>query len=74
MPISRRRVIAAAAAMPFLLVARQGLAVIGNGLSAAAAAARPAADGTSATRCAQCGSPDHTMLDAQCPLAPRVLA
>jgi hypothetical protein len=74
MPLSRRRLISAAAAVPIFFVARQGLSVIGNGLSAAAAAARPSADGTSDTRCAQCGSPDHTMLDPQCPLAPRVLA
>lgn len=34
---------------------------------------RPSPSGTSATRCAQCGSPDHTMLDRRCPAAPRVL-
>ena len=34
---------------------------------------RPDAWGTSATRCAQCGATDHTMLDPRCPLAPRVL-
>jgi hypothetical protein len=34
---------------------------------------RPSASGTSATRCAQCGATDHTMLDPRCPAAPRVL-
>jgi len=34
---------------------------------------RPATAGTSATRCAQCGAPDHTMLERRCPAAPRVL-
>ncbi len=34
---------------------------------------RPAASGTSATRCAQCGAGDHAMLDVRCPAAPRVL-
>jgi hypothetical protein len=34
------------------------------------AQARPPADGTSATRCALCGSPRHAML--ACPRAPRV--
>jgi hypothetical protein len=38
----------------------------------AAAARRPAPSGTSATRCAQCGANDHTMLDRRCPAAPRV--
>ena len=34
---------------------------------------RPTPSGTSATRGAQCGAPDHTMLDRRCPLAPRVV-
>lgn len=34
---------------------------------------RPLASGTSATRCAQCGAHDHTMLDRRCPAAPRVI-
>ena len=74
MAVSRRRLLAAAASLPILLVARRGAELAGDAIAGAARSARPAADGTSATRCAQCGSPDHTMLDAACPLAPRVLA
>ena len=33
---------------------------------------RPAASGTSTTRCALCGSPDHAMLDPACPGAGEV--
>jgi hypothetical protein len=39
---------------------------------AAVSALRPAAEGLSAQRCAQCGRPDHTMLSRSCPAAPRV--
>lgn len=34
---------------------------------------RPAADGTSATRCAACGASGHAMLDPLCPARPRGL-
>ena len=74
MPISRRRLIAAGLAVPGLLVATRAAEFAQQGLAAAARWARPAASGTTATRCAQCGSSDHTMLDPRCPLAPRVLA
>jgi hypothetical protein len=74
MALSRRRLLAAAASLPILLAARRGAELVGDAIAGAARSARPAADGTSATRCAQCGSPDHTMLDAACPLAPRVLS
>ena len=74
MAVSRRRLLAAAASLPLLLVARRAAELAGDAIAGAARSARPAGDGTSATRCAQCGSPDHTMLDAACPLAPRVLA
>jgi hypothetical protein len=42
---------------------------IGSADAAAAAAApglRPAASGSSSTRCARCGSPAHTALDGSC--------
>jgi hypothetical protein len=71
---TRRRLLAVGLGLPAFLVARRGVDALGGVLTAAIHGARPAADGTSATRCAQCGSPDHTMLDAGCPLAPRVLA
>jgi hypothetical protein len=56
-------------------------AVVASGVFAGALATarnvalprRPAAAGTSATRCAACGAPEHAMLDRRCPAAPRVI-
>ncbi len=73
MPISRRRLLAAALAVPGAILLQRTAGVMEQAVADAARAARPAPSGTSATRCAQCGSPDHTMLDPDCPLAPRVL-
>lgn len=73
MPFTRRRLLTAAATLPVLVVAGRGVELAADAIAAAVKAARPAAAGTSATRCAQCGSPDHTMLDPMCALAPRVL-
>jgi hypothetical protein len=72
--ISRRGLLLAAVAVPSLYAARQVASSISDATRAAVRAARPTASGTSASRCAQCGAPDHTMLDPRCPLAPRVLA
>jgi hypothetical protein len=74
MAISRRHLLVAAASVPALLVVRRGAEVAGDVIAGAARGARPSPEGTSATRCAQCGSPDHTMLDPRCPLAPKVRA
>ena len=74
MRIARRRLVAAALSLPVLALMGRGVSLLGGAVTGAIRGARPAADGTSATRCAQCGSPDHTMLDAACPMAPRVLA
>ncbi len=74
MRITRRRLVAAALSLPVIALAGRGISLVGDAVSGAIRGARPAADGTSATRCAQCGSPDHTMLDATCPMTPRVLA
>ncbi len=74
MAISRRHLLAAAAAVPAFLALRRGAELAGDVVAGAARGARPAPDGTSATRCAQCGAADHTMLDPRCPLAPRVRA
>ena len=73
MAVSRRRVLVAAATVPVLLAARHGVELAAAAIADAVRSARPTATGTSATRCAQCGSPDHTMLAAACPMAPRVL-
>ncbi|HEY6958138.1 MAG TPA: hypothetical protein VI814_04880 [Candidatus Limnocylindria bacterium] len=65
--LSRRRLLVPFAAATFTYA----LAAIVPA-ARAAAARRPAAWGTSATRCAQCGAQGHTMLDPRCPRAPRV--
>jgi hypothetical protein len=74
MQITRRSLIVAAVAAPGVLVVERLAKSAIVAVSGAAHASRPAASGTSATRCAQCGSDRHTMLDPRCPMAPRVLA
>lgn len=74
MAVTRRRLLVAVAIAPALLAARRGVELAADAVSGAIRSARPAPDGTSATRCAQCGAVDHAMLDPGCPLAPRVRA
>lgn len=74
MAITRRRLLISAAAVPAALVAARGVELVASAALAAAPGLRPAAAGTSATRCAQCGDGGHTMLDPRCPMAPRVRA
>lgn len=71
MPLSRRRLLAAATAMPIVLLVDQAIRAAGDAIRTAAASARPSAVGTSVDRCAQCGATDHTMLDRRCPAAKR---
>ena len=73
MPIARRRLLASLVAVPGIMVAGRVAALVESAVASAARAARPPASGTSTTRCAQCGSSEHGMLDPRCPLAPRVL-
>jgi hypothetical protein len=73
MRLSRRRLLAAAAAVPVVLAGERGVRFVADGVRGAADALRPPAQGTSATRCALCGSPDHTMLDPRCPVARPVI-
>ena len=73
MVVSRRRLLTAAAMLPVLAAARFAVELAGEVIATVARSARPAASGTSATRCAQCGASDHAMLDPSCRLAPRVL-
>ena len=73
MALTRRRLLVVAATVPVLVVARRGAELAGDMIARAVQHARPAASGTSTTRCAQCGSREHTMLDPNCALAPRVL-
>lgn len=72
MRVSRRRLLAVAASIPAVLVARQGAQLLADGARGAAAALRPPSHGTSATRCGLCGGWDHTMLDPRCPAARRI--
>jgi hypothetical protein len=73
MRIARRTLLAAAVVATTAPIAGAAARSIADALAGAARAARPAGSGPSATRCAQSGSPDHTMLDAAGPMAPRVL-
>ena len=71
--IARRTLLIATLAATTASVAEPVTRSMLAAIAGAAKAARPTPSGTTATRCAQCGSADHTMLDARCPLAPRVL-
>lgn len=71
---SRRTILLAGVVAVGALVVPRAVDVVEQGVTGALRAARPSPSGTTATRCAQCGSPDHTMLDPRCPLAPRVRA
>jgi hypothetical protein len=68
MAASRRSLLIAAAAVPVAFAALQ----VDVALRGLGRALRPPSIGTSATRCAACGSVDHAMLDPECPAAPRV--
>lgn len=72
MGLSRRRLLAAGLTLPGLLVLERGVSIAQELAAGAIRAVRPTPVGTSATRCAQCGTPDHSMLDPRCPLAPQV--
>jgi len=69
MPITRRRLLTAAGAASAFVLTERGVRAASDAVGKAVTAVRPAADGTSATRCALCGAPDHTMLDGRCPRA-----
>jgi hypothetical protein len=69
MPLTRRHLLIAAGAVSAFAVAERGARVAGEAVGRAVTAMRPAADGTSATRCALCGATDHAMLDPRCPRA-----
>jgi hypothetical protein len=67
--LRRRRLLGALVAAPAVLATGR-LAVAGL---RAVPAVRPQARGSSAQRCAQCGSSQHTMLDPACPASPGVI-
>jgi hypothetical protein len=73
MPLTRRAVLRAAVVAPVGLAVASAAAAVARLVTATAPSLRPAASGTSATRCAACGATGHGMLDRDCPAAPRVL-
>jgi hypothetical protein len=73
MHLTRRRLLLGAAAIPALAAAERATHSIAGVIASTVRAIRPPADGTSATRCARCGAPDHAMLDPRCPIAKRVI-
>lgn len=72
MRLTRRHILVAAAAVPAAILADRVLQAAADAAVGALGAMRPPAQGTSATRCALCGSSDHTMLDPRCPAARKV--
>ncbi|MFH0751251.1 MAG: hypothetical protein V2B17_05395 [Chloroflexota bacterium] len=73
MHLTRRRLLAAAAAIPALAAAERATHSMASVIGSTVRSVRPPADGTSATRCALCGARDHSMLDPRCPSAKRVV-
>jgi hypothetical protein len=73
MPLSRRELLRIVAVIPVGAAVGAIAANAGRLLGAAVATVRPPAAGTSASRCARCGDPTHTMLDASCPMASKVI-
>ncbi len=68
-PVRRRTVLTAIATAPVAALATRAA----GALVGAVPFLRPNGRGTSATRCAQCGSDDHTMLDPACPATRTVI-
>ncbi|MCC6829862.1 MAG: hypothetical protein IT200_00820 [Thermoleophilia bacterium] len=70
--MTRRRLLAAALAAPVVATFTPLLRTHAAAARGMAGALRPSPDGRADRRCASCGAPDHTMLDAACPARPRV--
>ncbi len=67
MTFSRRHVLRLAMAVPIGLAVMPLAATYGRAMKSVAGQVRPQPSGTSASRCAVCGSDDHAMLDSTCP-------
>jgi len=67
MLVTRRHLFAVAGATAAFIVIERGTKAVVAAAGRAVIAMRPAPSGTSADRCALCGSPDHAMLDPRCP-------
>ena len=73
MPVTRRELLRAAVMIPAgAITAALAIRAV-EAVQATAAQLRPEGDGTSATRCGACGAGGHTMLDARCPAARKVI-
>jgi hypothetical protein len=72
-PLTRRDLLRIGAFAPVGFVVGRAATALGGVIARSAPGLRPAATGTSATRCAACGAHDHTMLDPRCPAARRVI-
>lgn len=66
MAMTRRRFVAAAGVSALAALAARAAERLEPAVAAAVPALRPPAHGTSATRCALCGSTAHSSLDAAC--------
>ena len=73
MAFTRRQLLRFAGVVPIGLTVSALVASAGGILRSTAAALRPPGSGTSATRCALCGSDGHSMLDPRCPAARKVI-
>ncbi len=68
MTLSRRHVLRLAMAVPIGLAVTPLAVTYGRAMKSMAGQVRPKPSGTSASRCAVCGSADHAMLDPKCPM------
>ena len=66
MAMTRRAFVTASALAALGAVAGRALGRVDAATATAAPALRPPAAGSSASRCARCGSPAHTALDGAC--------
>lgn len=73
MSLSRRDLLQVALLAPAGVVVGVAASAAVRFAADAIARLRPPAVGTSATRCARCGRPDHTMLQPDCPLERKVI-
>jgi hypothetical protein len=67
MRLTRRHLLTAAGAVSAFAITERAVRTGTTVVGAALGAMRPPVAGTSADRCALCGSPDHAMLDPRCP-------
>lgn len=72
MALSRRDLLQAVLIAPVAVTAGAAASATARMVARTVATLRPGASGSSATRCARCGDPGHTMLQPGCPLERKV--